>query len=492
MEQAVLFLAPALILLFLSPVLIVVAHFRCHSARLAKNLQRRGTSSAAGRSLHVGVVSLSPASQSPRALNHVVALAESGKFTVCLHAYGPCPELGYPEVVSFLPISASLRQKTYSLVRNLVLQTIEVYKSLVMEDATKKYDVVLVNTPPCIPAFLVVLVAARFVHACPVVIDWHNFAYSIMECNGSSKALVAVARTYEWFLGRAAHGHFCVSRAMSNFLANNWGIDSVVLYDRPPKSFRRIDDMEARHALFKSLQNHAGVEPKSGQDETVATVRNADGFAIHRSTRPAVIVSSTSWTPDEDFSLLLKALRTLDKRLSSMQDGQKLSSNDVFCSRVLCIITGRGPMRSSFEKAVSEALMESIDVWFAWLPLEDYPRLLGCADLGISLHTSSSELDLPMKVVDMLGCGLPVLAYRYKCIEELVKYGKTGFLFRDEQELCDQIFGLLFEEKGSLRRQEVAAFISETFSSPSMRWQAGWERDALPLLLKLCAQKPVR
>jgi len=84
----------------------------------------------------------------------------------------------------------------------------------------------------------------------------------------------------------------------------------------------------------------------------------------------------------------------------------------------------------------------------AWLAVDDYPKIVATADLGVCLHLSSSGFDLPMKVVDMFSAKLPCLAIGgYSSISELVKDDGTredfitnntinGMIFKTSEELA--------------------------------------------------------
>ena len=67
--------------------------------------------------------------------------------------------------------------------------------------------------------------------------------------------------------------------------------------------------------------------------------------------------------------------------------------------RLLVIITGKGPLKEHYLDKIDNMQCKRIKIATAWLAAEDYPKLLATADLGVSLHTSTSGLDLPMKVV---------------------------------------------------------------------------------------------
>lgn len=160
---------------------------------------------------------------------------------------------------------------------------------------------------------------------------------------------------------------------------------------------------------------------------TILTQVTSSASPSLRPDRPAVIISSTSWTEDEDFSILLDALSIYEQRARTAHGR---------LPRVLMFVTGKGPLRELYMRKARGMQDREGDPWqwvhiiSTWLEPGDYPLLLGkllltstsrhsnaesavdvgSADLGISLHSSSSALDLPMKIVDMFGCGVPVCA----------------------------------------------------------------------------------
>lgn len=82
--------------------------------------------------------------------------------------------------------------------------------------------------------------------------------------------------------------------------------------------------------------------------------------------------------------------------------------------KLVCVITGKGPMKPHYIDMISQKQWQHIKVVTPWLEACDYPTMVASADLGVCLHTSSSGVDLPMKIVDMFGAGLPVCAFEYK------------------------------------------------------------------------------
>ncbi|KAI9344954.1 putative glycosyl transferase [Obelidium mucronatum] len=334
-------------------------------------------------------------------------------------------------------------------------------------------EIILVQNPPAIPT-LIIAHLLRLFRGSKLIIDWHNFGFSIMQM-GKSKGnlIVRVAKWYEMTLGRIADGHLCVTEAMADELKNKWNIRGkcVVLYDRAPSHFRRLEVAEIHEFLSKMEVKSGTLEYKETSSpfpvNTLITCQmTPTSQPVLTAKRPAVIVSSTSWTPDEDFGILLDALVRYDTQAHAGH------------ANLVVIVTGKGPQKAMYQSKIGQLSLKRVIILTAWLSVEDYPKLLGSADLGVCLHTSSSGLDLPMKVVDMFGCGLPVCAYEYPCLKELVKHEVNGLVFSNSQELCDQLLRLLdgFSKLGV--DSELSALAQGTRAFQAQRWNENWEQNA--------------
>lgn len=187
-----------------------------------------------------------------------------------------------------------------------------------------------------------------------------------------------------------------------------------------------------------------------------------------------LMISSTSWTPDEDFNMLLDSFINIEKNL-------KIDN----LRKVLFVITGKGPQKEDFMKKIKDAQLKLFNVRSIWLESDDYPKLLGSGDLGVCLHYSSSGYDLPMKVVDMFSSGLPVSAVFYPTINELVKVNQNGFLFKDADQLEFLLKKLIseFSESGYCRDIEKMRDNLKSFNQKD--WVSQWNNVAKDEIIKV-------
>lgn len=280
------------------------------------------------------------------------------------------------------------------------------------------YQFILIQNPPVLPALLPAWLLSLF-NGSIVAVDWHNLGFSVFqERLGDTHKLVRLSRALEgWCTRNLASRHICVSRAMQEWLRSHFDVRATVLYDRPPQHvFRSSVTIEAAverlHTLL--LKYDLTTEKLFGEHvvgrQTTATIKTeectscTDATQVIRSaaSRVGLVISSTSWTADEDFSLLLRALLLVENYLAVASRGTASSSAPF--DRLCVVITGKGALREQFERQLLQLtnaglLCCYISVRPLWLEAGEYPVLLAAADLGVCLHTSTSGLDLPMKVL---------------------------------------------------------------------------------------------
>jgi beta-1,4-mannosyltransferase len=199
----------------------------------------------------------------------------------------------------------------------------------------------------------------------------------------------------------------------------------VILHDRPPSHFHRATCQEIHEVIVKPLsplstfrpcmilsqlflkyepvltvQPHMDkflpktfepystiltqTIPKSTdtttQDSTPSSLSSLSTYAELpapklRPDRPALLVSSTSWTPDEDFGILLDALKVYEARANELSASGAAET----LPKLLVMVTGKGPLQSRYMAEVW-TLHESwkwVRLVSLWLKAEDYPVLLG-------------------------------------------------------------------------------------------------------------------
>ncbi|KAH7921252.1 glycosyltransferase family 33 protein [Leucogyrophana mollusca] len=488
----------------------------------------------------VAILVLGDVGRSPRMMYHAESFAkiEFDTYLIGYRGSKPIPSLASLPHVNFcyLPDPPSFVANIPFILAapiKIAYQIITILHTLLLE-VPHPPEFILVQNPPSIPTLALVWLVG-LLRGSKVIIDWHNLGYSILALKlGKLHPFVRIAKLFEITFGSSAYAHLFVTQAMRDHLVDQWGLvgHKAVLHDRPPAHFHRCSPTEV-HELFLRLGptlNTPSLSPflpspsppyatsftrsitSSGTMpppySPLPSMPGPQSYARVnmpnlRPDRPALLVSSTSWTPDEDFSILLEALKLYEARAREVNQPREKRSSDDTLPRVWMVITGKGPDKEKYMAEVDrlQQSWEWVRCTSLWLEAEDYPILLGSADLGICLHSSSSALDLPMKIVDMFGCGLPVCALDFACLHELVKDGQNGLIFKNAKQLAEQMERLLTSFPNSAALAELRMSLlhkANPMEGPLVdlsnheegedwewnTWTQNWNRVVKPLVLR--------
>jgi beta-1,4-mannosyltransferase len=315
-----------------------------------------------------------------------------------------------------------------------------------------KPDIIFVQNPPAVPTLAVAWLASRM-RGAKFIIDWHNLSHAILavRLGEGHRAVRALARS-ERRWARRADGHLAVSDAMATWLRREWGIKATVVYDRPPAFFSK-PDLAAAAELWTRLARDLNLGPR----------------------RIPIVVCPTSWTPDEDFDLLLEALERTERKLVGLR-----GSSDGAAPDLAVLMTGRGDLRPQFEQRLARRNLHRLAVRTTWLEPADYPVLVGMADAGLCMHQSASGLDLPMKLADFRGAGVPVCVYDYApVVAEALRPGQEGATFHEPGELAAVLGALATADFSAVPK--FAAARTWLAANPAPRWEEQWVEKAWPI-----------
>jgi beta-1,4-mannosyltransferase len=246
--------------------------------------------------MRVTTVVLGDLGRSPRMQCHAEALAAHDVDVDVVACAGTRPHAevrAHPRIICHLLPPARERCLPRGLLLpialgRVVIQTVRLVWMLAT--VGRKPDVILVQNPPAVPTLLIAAVAARLRRA-RLGVDWHSLGWAVLAL-AIGHPVVALAGWYERCLGRRADTHRRVTDGLAAEL-RRWGLAPpiAVLRDRPAARFAPLDHA-ARRATRRRRTDSLGLVGRE----------------------PAIVVSKTSWTRDEDF----------DPRIDAVQRGERL------------------------------------------------------------------------------------------------------------------------------------------------------------------------
>ena len=289
------------------------------------------------------------------------------------------------------------------------------------------------------------------------MIDWHNLSHTIaaVRLGERHRAVKAIARS-ERRWARRADAH----------------LDRVAGARRLAGA--RIQGQSRRLSTIGRAMPSSRPSPADGQRRCGSGSR-AD--AQLGPSRPPIVVCPTSWTPDEDFDLLLEALERAERQLT--RNARPAPATPALA----VLLTGRGALRDAFEARAARRNFKAIAVKTVWLEpvgLSDARRHGRPRPLPSSVLVGPRSADEARRL-SRRRCARRRCSTTRRCCREVMTSGQEGVTFRDPGDLAN-VLVTVATGSASRRIRRSARAARGSRQHPPERWSAQWDQAARPVL----------
>ena len=211
-----------------------------------------------------------------------------------------------------------------------------------------------------------------------------------------------------------------------------------------------------------------------------------------------IVIMSCSWSNDDDIDFFYKMLEIL----------YTSEANERVHKKCHFIVTGTGPRHSYFLEKINNSSIPALkrqehhhsaqhasafyiseglsSIYFN--TYDTYMEAINRCHIGISVHRSSSMLDLPMKIIEYFTCGIPTLALYYPGIEEALRDDKQssmqfGWSAKNPAEMAAQIRRSIqsYVCSNDAHYSKVVENVRNAYSNKANCWEERWNSTIAPL-----------
>lgn len=139
------------------------------------------------------------------------------------------------------------------------------------------------------------------------------------------------------------------------------------------------------------------------------------------------------------------------------------------------IVFGSGKLQEKFKDNINKIKIKNIDLKFFPFQYDIYPSVLSAFDIGIYFPESEFVLEISPRLLEMAASGIPIIAFRFGCVNEIVKENVNGIVLNNINELGSKLKEIIINKSVDLQSLRRSSALEDMNHKADELWDQAFD-----------------